>query len=493
VRVLLRVALLAALIALVYVGVSLITKTPNGIVVRAAFTDAHGLVVGNDVRIDGATVGRVSSITLTRQGTALVRMRLDGGIDPLRADANAAIRPVDLLGDNYVALEPGHAAAPLRGTIPASRTLNDPSLDDLLRVFRAPERAGLKALLVSLGIALDDRGFDLNQAALDLRPTLAAADGVMQELGSQNADLRTFIADAQRVSAQGAARQRQLGSLVSSLASTVRTTAAHAAGLRAGLQTMPQTLAQARTTAAELTGTADAAAPLASELAGAATNLSTAATRLGPFLHTLGRAANSVRPTLRTATTVLEQGDPTIVTLAAGLRQLTAAAPATAALTAALVPAAPDFAQGFFVNFPDQASEPGRQPFDPFADPLRDYWRGAAVLSCQTFGVPIAPGCLTSVLTHMQAALRHRATSARTAGARRALAHNAPSRGASIHTSARKPGTHSSSTPAATTPTATTPKATAPASSTAPAPPGGAPAPAPSSPLTRLLRYLLAP
>jgi virulence factor Mce-like protein len=396
----------------VYYAVHAITKTPNGFEVRAMFTDAHGLVDGNDVRIDGAPAGRVDSIVLSGEGTALVTMRLNDGLPPPRADATAAIRPVDLLGDTYVALEPGHAGAPLRGAIPSSRTLNDPRLDDLLRVFREPQRAGMQAMLVSLGIALDDRGSDLNQAALDLRPTLAAASGVMQELGSQNADLKAFIADAQPVVAQGAARRQQLGSLLDSLSALLGTTAAHSAGLDAALQTMPQTLAQARTTATRLTATAGAAQPLAQELAGSAGNLSTAATRLAPFLGSLKSASENLRPTLRRATSVLMQGDPTLSTLAAGLGSITAAAPDTAALTSALVPAAPGIAQGFFVNFPDQASEPGKQPFDPFADPLRDYWRGAAVISCQTFGVPIAPGCLTKFLTGISASARRRSAAA---------------------------------------------------------------------------------
>ena len=61
-------------------------------------------------------------------------------------------------------------------------------------------------------------------------------------------------------------------------------------------------------------------------------------------------------------------------------------------------PAAPAISEGFFVNFPDQAAEPGTQPFDPFADPRRHYWRGAALLTCQSFGVPIEPGCLSGFL-----------------------------------------------------------------------------------------------
>jgi hypothetical protein len=64
----------------------------------------------------------------------------------------------------------------------------------------------------------------------------------------------------------------------------------------------------------------------------------------------------------------------------------------------AIEPAAPAISAGFFKNFPDQATEPGKQPFDPFADPRRHYWRGAAVLTCQTFGLRIHPGCLADFL-----------------------------------------------------------------------------------------------
>jgi virulence factor Mce-like protein len=405
-RIMLRAALIAGAVAAFYFAAHAITSAPTGLRVQAEFTDAHGLVVGNDVRIDGAPAGRVDSITLSDHGTAIVGMRLNDGLAAPRADATAAVRPVDLLGDTYVALGPGQATAALRGPIPTTHTLNDPRLDDLLRVFRAPQRAGLKAMLVELGIALDNRGTDLNQAALQLRPTLAAAQTVMQELSSQNADLRAFVVDADRVVAQGAARSRDLGTLINSLAATLRTTAAHGPGLDAGLATLPAALIQARRTAGNLAGTARAARPLAVQLAGAASNLAIAATRFGPFLTSLTTAAHDIRPTLRAATDVLSRGDRTLAALASGLRAVTIAGPPVNRLTPELVRSAPGIAQGFFVNFPDQATEPGTQPFDPFANPLRDYWRGAGVFSCQSFGLPIAPGCLSKFLAATDAAPR---------------------------------------------------------------------------------------
>ncbi len=415
-RCLLRIVLLAALGAGIYLAEVAITAGPTGRRVQAEFTDAHGLIVGNDVRIDGAPAGRVDAITLTDRGTALVTMRLNDGLPAPRADASAAVRPVDLLGDTYVALELGQAAGPLTAPIQATRTLNDPRLDDLLRVFREPQRAGMMAMLVVLGVALYNRGADLNRAALALRPALAAASGVMQELGSQNANLRQFLVDADQVVAQGAAHRDQLGTLVNSLGALLRNTTAHAAGLDAGLQTMPATLLQARHTAGDLAATAQAARPLADELGSSAGNLSTAAARLGPFLTDLASAVRALHPTLRSATSVLVGGDPTLHALAVGLTSIATSGPDVGRLTTAFVPAAPGIAQGFFVNFPDQASEPGTQPFDPFANSLRDYWRGAAVFSCQAFGLPIEPGCMNRFLAAQGVSL------ARVAGER----HGAP-------------------------------------------------------------------
>jgi virulence factor Mce-like protein len=394
-----RLGAAIAVVGLAAVAVWLLARSPSGLLVRAEFVDARGLVAGNDVRINGAPAGSVTSLSLTRGDLALVTMRLASGIPfAPRADATAAIRPVDLLGDNYVALTLGSDRAPLRGVIPPSRTLTAPQLADLLNVFREPVRAGLQAVLVELGRSLDDRGADLNQAALALRPTLQAADGVMTELGSQNADLRSVITDADAVTAQAAARNVALGRSVADLNGLVQTTARHLPGLNAGLLTMPRTLTELTSTATDLQGTARAATPLAAGLEQTAPGLTVAMQRLPAFLAELRIAAAHLGPTLDLAGSVLHGADPTIYALGSGLTSLAQNGPALARFGAAVVPAAPAISQGFFVNFANQASEPGNQPFDPTANPLRDYWRGVAVLTCQSFGLAIAPGCLSHYL-----------------------------------------------------------------------------------------------
>src|SRR5205807_10231101 len=69
---------------------------PGGPTWTAEFTNARGLIAGNDVRDDGAVVGRVTSIGLSRRGTALVRFQLSNPGAAPRADAVAAIQAADL-------------------------------------------------------------------------------------------------------------------------------------------------------------------------------------------------------------------------------------------------------------------------------------------------------------------------------------------------------------------------------------------------------------
>lgn len=372
--------------------------SPGGSTFQAEFQDARGLVSGNDVRVDGAPAGTVEDMQLTDRGTAMVTMKLDDGIQRPTADATAAIRPVDLLGDTYLALDPGSSPAPLQGAIPLSRTLNAPRLDDLLRVFGEPQREALRVLLVEGGVALDRRGADLNKAALELSPALRAADGAMRELGSQNADLRSFVRDAERVTSQAAGRNRDLGHLVDSLDTTLSATASSSDGLDRSLAALPPTLAQVRSTTGRLSSTAQAALPLARSLQTTAPGLSEAAVRLGPFLRSTRRAAQELHPTISKAASLLSDNGGTFAALRQGLGQAVNDSPSLDRFMNAVEPAAPAISAGFFKNFPDQAAEPGKQPFDPFADPRRHYWRGAAVLTCQTFGVRIHPGCLEDFL-----------------------------------------------------------------------------------------------
>lgn len=391
---------LAAMAAAVWAAVALASATGgDDRVVVAEFTSARGLVEGNDVRIDGAPAGTVSELDLSENGTALVTMRLHDGLPELRADATAAIRPVDLIGDTYIALDPGSDAKELEGGfIPRGRTLNAPRLDDLLRVFGDGERAGLEAMLVETGLILDRRGADLNRAALALRPALEATDAALREAGSQNANLREFIASAERVTRQAAGRDDDLARLVEGLDASLARTAEVSDSLDATLERLPVSLPELSSVTSKLDATAAKAVPMAESLRRTAPTIASAAAKAEGFLDRAGRAVKAADPAVRATADLLGDGERTLSALGRAADDVVATAPSLRAFLDVFAKAAPDISEGFFVNFPDQAAEPGTQPGDPFADPRRHYWRGAAVITCQTFGLPIKPGCLMDFL-----------------------------------------------------------------------------------------------
>lgn len=78
----------------------------GGLVLFASFDDVGGLSHRSPVRIAGVTVGRVDSITLDDDLRARVRLEVDEEL-ALSVDSAAAIRTAGLLGDQFIALEPG--------------------------------------------------------------------------------------------------------------------------------------------------------------------------------------------------------------------------------------------------------------------------------------------------------------------------------------------------------------------------------------------------
>jgi len=390
------VVLLVALAAAAggVLAVDRLTRGAEGTQVVAEFADARGLVVEADVLIAGAKAGRTESIELTTRGTARVTMRLHDGLETPRSDAKAAIRPADLLGDVVLDLSPGASKAPLRGAIPVARTVNAPRLEQVLETFDEPVRDGLQALFVEGGRALAGRGADLASTLVALRPAITAGDGVLRELDGQQASLESVVADAGKAARGLASSSAEGERALVGLQRRLSTVAARRAPLKDGVRKLPDTLAKVRGTTGALTTAVGRIAPLAGELRGLAPGLTTATTRLRPFVRQASRSSVELRPALSSLRGTLGDGRGTFTSLTAGLRSLTAASPDLDAAAAAFEEAAPAISKGFFVNFADQGAEPGRQLLDPFADPARNYWRGAAVFSCEAFGVPIEPGCL---------------------------------------------------------------------------------------------------
>jgi phospholipid/cholesterol/gamma-HCH transport system substrate-binding protein len=106
-------------------------RRDGGLVVYATFDDIGGLAPRAPVRISGVKVGRVESIELDDDLRARVRLELERGLE-LSIDTSASIRTAGLLGDQFVALEPGAEDALLRTGEEFSFTESAFSLDKLI-------------------------------------------------------------------------------------------------------------------------------------------------------------------------------------------------------------------------------------------------------------------------------------------------------------------------------------------------------------------------
>ncbi len=81
-------------------------RDSGGLILYATFDDIGGLSPRSAVRIGGVRVGRVKAIDLDADLRARVLLDLDRGLE-LPVDSAAAIRTSGLLGDQFIALEPG--------------------------------------------------------------------------------------------------------------------------------------------------------------------------------------------------------------------------------------------------------------------------------------------------------------------------------------------------------------------------------------------------
>ena len=96
--------------AAVAFGYFIITKPDGGHTIYARFADAQFLVPGNTVHVDGVTAGKVPAQSRTTRPSS--SCRLSKSEWPIHRDATAMVRPVTILGEEYVDLNGGTPSLP---------------------------------------------------------------------------------------------------------------------------------------------------------------------------------------------------------------------------------------------------------------------------------------------------------------------------------------------------------------------------------------------
>ena len=128
---------LAGLCAIGYLSIQvggLSYTGPRGFILYASFDEIGGLKARAPVSISGVKVGQVTGVQLDDLLRARVRLDLDPSLE-LPIDSSAAIRTAGLLGDQFVAVEPGGEDELLKAGEEFDFTENALSIERLIGKF----------------------------------------------------------------------------------------------------------------------------------------------------------------------------------------------------------------------------------------------------------------------------------------------------------------------------------------------------------------------
>ena len=209
----------------------------------ALFTDASGLQTGDDVRIAGVRVGKVTGIRLDGK-LARVTFALQTD-ETVHTNTTAAIDYLNLMGQRYIALRmSGTPGPPQAGTIPLSRTSVGLDLTAMFNAFRP-----LFALI---------KPSDVNVLAGDIVQVLQGEGGAIQDLVDQTARMTSTLAD----------RDQVIGAVITNVSAVMRTVSGQRreiASIVTQLNGLTTTVARHRQ---EIASTIDAAQGLVTSVAG---------------------------------------------------------------------------------------------------------------------------------------------------------------------------------------------------------------------------------
>lgn len=271
---------------------------------------------GQEVRIAGVTVGRITAADVTDDGRARLTLALEPG-HPVYKDTHLVLRPKTPLNDMYVEMSQGtEQAGELEdgAVIPVEQTSNPVQVDEVLGHLDESTRAALTALLGESDVALASAATALPEGIDAADRTLGTLEPVVRSLAQRRESIALLVTSLQTIATAAGKDDERLQRLVRSLATTVTTLAEHDDDVRSALRALPGATDELRSATA-------AVSDLSAELDPALGNLKAASDDLPSALDALGGVAERVESTAVRARPVVDQLRP----VAADLRPLASA------------------------------------------------------------------------------------------------------------------------------------------------------------------------
>jgi phospholipid/cholesterol/gamma-HCH transport system substrate-binding protein len=341
----------AVVVAAIVVAVILISGgggASEGYVVRAVFDQGSFMVSGEQVRVAGANVGTIKSVSVSLPGEptavedgkfkavtgkAIIELEIaDPSFQDFRQDASCEIRPQSLIGEKYVNCTPTVPRAPGQKPPPPLKQIpegdpgagqyllplgsNTTSVDpDLINNIQSlPYAQRFRLIFNELGAGLAGRGEDLEATLKRANPTLRDVDKLFKTLTEQKDELAQLAVDSEAILTPLTREKAHVVGFLANSGEAAQATAAHGPELEEALQKFPRFLTEFRSTMANLKEFSDAGTPLLEALGVAAPSLTDATRTLTPFseattvaLKSLGKAGEASGPVFGEAAPVVRK------------------------------------------------------------------------------------------------------------------------------------------------------------------------------------------
>lgn len=281
---------------------------------------------GQTVNIAGVEVGEISSVEL-EEGKAVVGLSIQREHATIYRDASILLRPKTGLKDMVAELTPGTPEAgelPEGERIPASQTLPDVNLDEILAALDTDTRDYLRLLLGDGAQGLDGNGRALAQAIRRFEPTARYAREANEQLALRRQNIKRAIHNFSLLTEELGGRDAQLAEFVENSNAVFAALADQEANIRETLRELPSTLDATQQTLAKADRMASVLGPTLEDLRPGARALGPALRETRPFLTTTTPIIrDQIRPFTRAALPTVRELQPALQDLAAAAPDLT--------------------------------------------------------------------------------------------------------------------------------------------------------------------------
>jgi virulence factor Mce-like protein len=270
--------------------------------VWATLPDAFALNPGAEVTAAGVRIGRVATIK-PNSHQASVQLQIDPRYAPLPRTTTLSLQTKSLVGENYLALQlgtPSNGYEPNGGVLPASAGRSTVQLDQVLDALTPSTRHSVTADLRALGVAVGQRGEDINQTLANVGAISDTGGQVLATLAAQAPQLEGLVATSERVFSALSQRETALRGLIVDANDAARAAASRDGQLRETLGLLPGTLNVLRSTSTKLGALGRVGSPVVADLAVALQRL-TPAVKLLPHSASAGIDFSDHLPVLASA------------------------------------------------------------------------------------------------------------------------------------------------------------------------------------------------